>query len=49
MEKDKSILAIGDRGRWVVYWPGAVFGSLAGFLFWSSIIAAGKQLWVLMP
>lgn len=44
-EEDKSILAIGANGKFIVRKPRWLIVSLAGFLFWSALIAAAKQVW----
>lgn len=48
-EKDKSILAAGAGGRWVVFMPRMILASVAGFLFWSGVIAAVRQVLELIP
>ena len=48
MEKEEKYLAIGFRDQWVIYAPRWLAISLAGFLFWSAIIAAARQLWALL-
>lgn len=46
--KDKSILALGSSDRWIINRPRWITVSLAGFLFWSAIIAAVRQLIALL-
>jgi len=46
--KDKSILAIGLKERWIIYSPRWLVVSLAGFLFWSAVIAAIRQILALL-
>lgn len=42
--EDKNILALGLGGRWIIYRPYWITISLAGFLFWSAVIAAVRQV-----
>lgn len=44
-EKDKSILVVAANGKFILYKPRWLSISLAGFLVWSALIAAAKQVW----
>lgn len=46
MEKEPNIIACGVGARWLIVAPRLFVGSLLGFLFWSAVIAAAKQVWL---
>ena len=46
--KDGNIIAAGIEGRWYISAPKLFIGSLLGFLFWSAVIAAAKQIWMIL-
>jgi len=43
-QKSERILAAGIGDSWYVTMPGLLIGSVLGFLFWSAVIAAVRQV-----